>query len=135
MPIIVTAEEEIIVGRDVVIEGSAPNGPFATVFEDDGDTGYFYALDTLAEENHIQDALCIYNVDSVTDREKPAVVKIAWSTDSQKAVLLINNYPHAVFDFSARQGFCRTGFPPPPSNGIWSNLGHQWNDAVVDLFK
>ena len=32
MPVIVTAEEEIIVGRDVVIEGTAPDGPFVTVF-------------------------------------------------------------------------------------------------------
>jgi hypothetical protein len=135
MSIVVTAEEEILVGRDVVVEGTAPDGPFATVFEDDGDTGYFYALDASAKGNRIQDALCIYTVDNVKDREKPSIVKIGWSQDSQKAVLLINSYPHAVFDFSARQGFCRTGFPPPPSNGEWSSLGHEWNDSVVALFK
>jgi hypothetical protein len=135
MPIIVTAEEEILVGQDIVIDGPAPDGPFATVFEDDGDTGYFYALDTLAKENQIQDALCIYNVDSVEDRDKPSVVKIGWSKDSQKAILLINSYPHAIFDFSTRQGFCRTGFPPPSLNGVWSTHSHQWNDSVVDLFK
>lgn len=135
MPIIVTAEEEILVGHEAVVEGPAPDGPFATVFEDDGDTGYFYALDASAEGNQIQDALCIYNVDGVSDREKPSVVRIGWSQDSRKAVLLINNYPHAVFDFSTRQGFCRTGFPPPPPNGQWSSLGHQWDDVAVDLFK
>jgi hypothetical protein len=135
MPIIVTAEEEILVGQETVIEGAAPDGRFATVFEDDGDTGYFYALDTLAEKNRIQDALHIYNVDNVTDRAKPSVVKIGWSKDSQKAVLLINNHPHAVFDFSTCQGFCRTGFPPARQDGPWSSGGHQWDDAVVDLFK
>lgn len=135
MAIILTAEEEILVGRETVIEGPAPEGPFATVFEDDGDTGYFYALDGSAKGNRIQDALSIYDVQNVTDRDKLSVVKIGWSKDSQKAVLLINDYPHAVFDFSTRQGFCRTGFPPPPSNGVWSRSGHQWTDAVADLFK
>jgi hypothetical protein len=135
MGIIVTAEEEILVGQETVIEGAAPDGRFATVFEDDGGTGYFYALDTQAKENQIQDALHIYNVDNVTDCAKPSVVKIGWSKDSQKAVLLINNYPHAVFDFSTCQGFCRTGFPPARQGGAWSSAGHQWDDSAVDLFK
>ena len=135
MPIIVTAEEEVLVGQETVIGGDAPDGRFATFFEDDGRTGYFYALDTQAENNQIQDALHIYNVDNVTDRAKPSVVKIGWSTDSQKAVLLINNYPHAVFDFSTCQGFCRTGFPPARQGAAWSSAGHQWDDSAVDLFK
>jgi hypothetical protein len=135
MPVILAAEEEILVGREIVIEGPAPDGRFGTVFEDDGDTGYFYALDTLAKENQIQDALHIYNVDNVTDRTRPSVVKIGWSRDSQKAVLLINDYPHAVFDFSTCQGFCRTGFPPTRQDGAWSSKGHQWIDSVDDLFK
>lgn len=134
MPIIVTAEEEILVGRETVIEGAAPEGPFVAVFEDDGDTGYFYALDTQSEGNRIQDALHIYNVASVSDRARPSIVKIGWSQDSRKVVLLINAYPHAVFDFSARQGFCRTGFPPPRPDGRWSSGGHRWDDAVLDLF-
>lgn len=32
MPIILTAEEEILVRRKTVIERPAPDGPFATVF-------------------------------------------------------------------------------------------------------
>ena len=135
MPIVVTAEEEILVGRAIVVEGPAPDGHFSTVFEDDGDTGYFYALDGAAEGNPIQDALSIYNVLGVTDRDRPSVVKIGWSNDSQKAVLLINGFPHAVFDFGTRQGYCRTGFPPAPSTGDWSGAGHQWNDSAVELFK
>jgi hypothetical protein len=100
-----------------------------------GTAGYFYALDTLVKENQVQDAVWIYNVDSVTDRKKPSVAKIGWSKDSQKVVLLINGYPHAVFDFSTHERFCRTGFPPPPSNGVWSSAGHQWDDSVIDRFK
>jgi hypothetical protein len=135
MPIIVTGEEEFVVGHETTIEGAAPGGFFAAVFEDDGTTGYFYALDTRAPKNLIQDALWIYNVDSVTDRDRPSIAKIGWSTDNQKAVLLINGYPHAVFDFSRREGFCRTGFPHPSSNGVWSSAGHQWDDSVIDRFS
>jgi hypothetical protein len=135
MPIVITAEEEILVGDEVVIEGAAPDGHFVTVFEDDGDTGYFYALNMLAQDNQIQDALHIYNVANVTDRAKPSVIKIGWSKDSQKAVLLINNYPHAVFDFSTCRGFCRTGFPPTWPDRVWSSTGHQWDDGFNDLFE
>lgn len=135
MSIIVTAEEEIVVGREVVIEGPAPDSAFTVQFEDDGTTGYFYACDLEAEGNPIQDAVHIYDVNNVTDRDRPSVVKIGWSKDSQKTVLLINGYPYAVFDFSARRGYCRTGFPPPPSNGVWSVAGHQWDDAAIELFR
>jgi hypothetical protein len=135
MSIIVTAEEEILVGREVVIEGPAPDSPFTVLFEDDGTTGYFYAWDLEAEGNSIQDAVHIYNVNNVTDRDRPSVIKIGWSKDSQKTVLLINGYPHAAFDFSARRGYCRTGFPPAPSNGVWSVAGHQWDDSAIELFR
>ena len=135
MSIIVTAEEEIVVGREVVIEGPAPDSPFTVLFEDDGTTGYFYAWDLEAEGNKIQDAVHIYNVNDVTDRARPSVVKIGWSQDSQKTVLLINGYPHAVFDFSERRRYCRTGFRPPPSNGVWSVAGHQWDDSAIELFR
>ena len=46
MPIVVTAEQEFIVGSPIVVEAFAPEGNYAAVFEDDEATGYFYALDT-----------------------------------------------------------------------------------------
>lgn len=133
MPIYLAADQELIVGRATVAEAPAQEGPYVVVFEDDEDTGYFYALDTSADENPIQDALHIYNASDVTDREKPSTLRIGWSMDHSKAVLLINDYPHAVFDFQARQGYCRTAFPPPVDNG-WSNDGHEWDDAALGLF-
>jgi hypothetical protein len=68
----------------------------------DGDTGFFYARDTQAKGNQIQDALCIYNVDSVKDRDKPSVIKIGWSKDSQKVILhlrrhLLEQAPYANY--------------------------------------
>ena len=103
MAIHVVAEQEFLVGQATVLEGAAPEGHFVAVFEDDGETGYFYALDMSVKQQPIQDAVHIYNVDNVSDRGIPSTVKIGWSTDSTKAVLLINGDPHAVFDFQARQ--------------------------------
>jgi hypothetical protein len=134
MPIHITAEQEFIVGRQTTVEGAAPEGSFVAVFEDDQDTGYFYALDVSCEGNPIQDALQIYNVVNVTDRDKPSVVKIGWSVDSQKVALLINGHPHAVFDFQSKRGYCRTGFPPPATNSAWAIHGHEWDDNAVGLF-
>lgn len=134
MPIHVTAEQQLLVGESLVIEGAAPEGHYVAVFEDDGDTGCFYAVEASCDGNPIQDALHIYNVANITDRGKPSLVKIAWSADSLKTVLLINGYPHAIFDFEAKRGYCRSGFPPPSPNSAWSNHGHEWSESAVELF-
>jgi hypothetical protein len=133
MPIQVTAEEELLVGAATVLEAESPDGAWLAVFEDDEDTGYFYAVDPNAEGNPIQDALHIYNVGSVIDRSVPSAVKIGWSSDSKKAVLLINGYPHAVFDFQACRGYCRTAFPPPDSSSLWGKHSHAWSEDAVQL--
>lgn len=134
MPIYVTAEQQLQVGDPIVIDGAAPEGTYVAIFEDDGDTGYFYAVDTSGQDIVIQDALLIYNVANVTDREKPSWVKIAWSVDSLKAVLLINGYPHAIFDFEAKRGYCRSGFPSPSPSGAWAAHGHEWSENALALF-
>lgn len=133
MPIYLAAESPLKVGQSTVIEAPAEEGTYVVVFEDDEDTGYFYALDTAVEGNAIQDALHIYNVADVSDKHKPSSVKIGWSADHSKAVLLINDYPHAIFDFTAKQGYCRSGFPPQ-SGEDWSRHGHEWDDAALELF-
>jgi hypothetical protein len=134
MAIFVTAEAQFIVGNAQVINSLAPAGGLSAVFEDDGRTGYFYALDGSGDGNPIKDALHIYNVEDVTDGHIPSDVKIGWSEDSQKCVLLINGYPHGVFDFNGKSGYCRSGFPPP-INPDWSVSGHDWTDAVDDFFR
>lgn len=131
----VVAKEEIKVGTAVVIEGASTDDRYQAVFEDDGETGYFYAVDPMAEQNTIQDAVQIYNVRDVVDRDKPSIVEIVWSADNRKVVLLINNHPHAVFNFEAKRGFCRTGFPPPNSAGVWSVGGHGWTENALAPFR
>ncbi|HWX03051.1 DUF2251 domain-containing protein [Collimonas sp.] len=134
MPIQITAEKTFQVGQPTVVESSAPEGLYVAIFEDDNATGYFYALDASHEVQPIQDALHIYNVANISDRDKPSTVKIGWSLDSQKAVLLINGYPHAVFDFSSKQGYCRTGFPASAHNATWGSQGHEWSEDAIELF-
>lgn len=134
MTIQVTAQAELIVGQSQVIESLSPEGSFTAEFEDDGSTGYFYALDESFDGNPIKDALHIYNTEDVSDGHIPSDVKIGWSEDSQKCVLLINGYPHAVFNFESKNGYCRSGFPPPISHE-WSVSGHDWSDTVDDFFR
>jgi len=126
------AEAEYTVGTETTLESASPKNNYLVVFEDDGETGYFYGLDTLREGNPILDALHIYNVANVTDKDNPSVAQIVWSGDGGKALLLINDYPHAAFDFAAKRGYCRTNFPPPDTS--WTEHGHEWNDEVLSLF-
>ncbi|MBO0723393.1 MAG: DUF2251 domain-containing protein [Blastocatellia bacterium] len=131
MPVNIVAEENIYVGRPIVIEGQSPNTDYGSVFEDDGLTGYFYALDLSQQDQSIVDARHIYNVEQVTDRSIPSIVEIVWSTDGLKTMLLINKYPHAVIDFDARRAYCRSGFPSPGEG--WSAA--VWDDGVMELFR
>ena len=129
-------DEQIFeVGNEVVIQLDSPDGRFSAVFEDDGETGYFYALDLAQTGDMIVDAVQIYNVANIADRACPSALLIVWSEDGSKCGLLINGYPHAVFDFTARRGYCRTNFPnfPPSKSTSWSS-DHQWsNDAIAWL--
>ena len=131
----IVAEQTIRVGEKVVIEGPSPRMPLAAVFEDDGDTGYFYALDNSRGDNPIVDALHIYEVAEVADKHIPSQVQVGWSADGLKAALLINGYIHAVFDFQAKRGYCRNGFPPPFENAGWTQHSHAWDDRAKDLFR
>ncbi len=110
--------------------GPAPTGDLVTVFEDNGETGYFYALDKSSDQP-FRDGVMIYNLESAED--KPYVAQIGWSSDHRKAVLLINGYPNAVFDYDLECGCCRTGFPPR-LGPKWSPVGHQWNEEMLKSF-
>lgn len=129
MPATIGAESGLLVGRATVVESSSPSQPYGAVFEDDGETGYFYALDFGAGEQPIQDAVHIYDVANIPDPETPSTVQIVWSSDGLKAGLIIDRDPFAVIDFAARRAVCRSGFPQP-SRG-WT--GHAWDDAAVGL--
>lgn len=58
------AEETLSVGTETYVDTMSPRERYGVVFEDDGRTGHFYALDMNKEDNPVVEALHIYNVDS-----------------------------------------------------------------------
>src|SRR5690349_1360992 len=104
-------EKTLHVGTGTFVASDSPKGRWSSVFEDDGETGYFYARDLEMPDKQILDAVHIYDVSRIVDRERPSIVQILWSTNGSKCALLINRCPHAVFDFDAKRGYCRTNFP------------------------
>ena len=131
------AEQRFKPGAPVVVAADSPIERFSTVFEDDGQTGYFYAYDSRSTTNPILDAVHIYNVSAVVDRHIDSVAEILWSADGLKSALFINGYPHAVFDFAAKRGYCRNNAPnlPQANQGDWNGSTHEWDDSVMLDFQ
>ena len=124
--------EAITIGNPVTLEFPSPKTSFAVVFEDDGETGHFYGLNLEDQKQPVLDALHIYNVDDILDRDISLKLEIAWSEDGLKSCLLINGFTHAVFDFESRKAYCRNNFPPPDRRFTNS---HEWEDEALELFK
>jgi hypothetical protein len=112
----VAFEQTFQIGHDAYFTSVAPISSFVVSFEDDTQTGYFYAV-SIDEQITILDALHIYNVTDVMHRDKPCKIEILWTEDGQIASLLINGYCQALFDFSNKEGFCRNNFPE--NKGTW----------------
>lgn len=115
-PLVVGIEERFQIGQDAYFTSIAPVTSYVVTFEDDFETGYFYAV-TVNEDIAILDALHIYNVADVVHRDKLCKLQVMWTEDGTMACLLINDYCQAIFDFSKREGYGRNGFPE--NKGIW----------------
>ena len=122
------------VGNEVWFAVDSPGGRYSAFFEDDGETGYFYAYDLNNSSRPILDAVHIYSVENVVDRVRPSVAEIVWSDDGSKCALIINRYPHAVFDFEAKRGYCRTNFPnfADQPEVDWRKSDHSWSDGAAE---
>ena len=119
-------------GTEVWLASDSPSSSYSGVFEDDGETAYFYAYDRGNPEEPILDAMHIYDARNVTDRERESEAEISWSSDGLKVGLLINDVLHAVIDFHSRKAYCRNNFPPP--GGPWRAAHREpWQDAVASL--
>jgi len=132
---ILDLEETFIVGEDTFFDNRSPTSSFGVTFEDDLTTGYFYAINTKPAIK-ILDALHIYNVEDVVDKDKPCHIQIVWSENGDLAALLINKYCHAIFDFKNKAGYCRNAFPP--SNGKWRSTNNErklTEDMIERLFE
>jgi hypothetical protein len=111
----------------------SPGGRFSAVFEDEGETGYFYAVDISKADQIILDAVHIYNAANIRDRARKSTLEIVWSEDGLNCALLINGFAHAAFDFTAKRGFCRTNFPnfPDDEERPWPRSDHSWSDDEI----
>jgi len=135
MPLKIVASATLHVGHPLVVDADSPAGRYAAVFEDDGRSGLFYAIDTDVEDaSPVQDALLVYVAADVTDAALDSTLEIGWSDDGRKALLLVNDQPHAAFDFERRQGWCLTGLPEAALNKAWSKAARQWSEDVEALF-
>ncbi len=121
------------VGTRSVLESVGPQKPWGAVFEDDGQTAWFYALDhSRPARSRIVDAVHIYNVADVADRQATYPTAIRWSKDGQKVGLFIEGYPRAVFDFAQHRGYARSFSPRLLSvHSDWSPGGHEWSDSAL----
>jgi hypothetical protein len=99
------AESTIRVGDEAVIESDSPDCKRGVVFEDDGETGYFYARDFSRPELFFVDALLVYDVAAVVNPERPSEVRIIWSREFMAAALLINQRPHVIYHFGECCGY------------------------------
>ncbi len=133
-PILTSYEEKtFIIGQDTFIDSIVENNN-AVIFEDNEETGYFYAIDKYNRLG-VLDALHIYNVADVIDKNIPSILKILWTADYSKSFLSINDYYHAVFDFQRKAGYCRNGFPD--SQGNWAIVSERLltDELLIELSK
>lgn len=127
-------EQPYTAGEDTFVECTSSENNYGVVFEDDTDTGYFYAieLEPATGGQRILDALHIYNIEDIPEEEKDGIIKIIWSTDWLRCALIIDSYCHAVFDFEHQGGYCRNEFPPP--NSFWTRGSRALTDEMIAGF-
>ena len=124
--------EEITIGEGCYIESAASEHPFIVMFEDDRETGYFYAaIKDASGSLSILDMLFIYDAQHVPAKEKQAKLSLLWSTDWQRCGLILDNTCHAVFDFHNRTGYNLTAFPPPV---LWTAGERRLTEDMVRSF-
>jgi hypothetical protein len=115
----------------------SPGSRWTVVFEDEGTAGYFYARDGLLgeEDDAILDGMLIYNLHQAPQRE--LLASIQWSRNGEQAVLYIDGSAQALFDFAARRGYCRSGFPNFLDQGHegWNVSSHDWSDMAWNAFE
>jgi hypothetical protein len=121
-------EKRLVRGEDSFIESFSQENKHGVVFEDDGETGYFYAVERDEEGQGLRvlDALHIYEVEAGGSESKLLIV---WSRDWEKCALVIDGFCHAIYDFKARGGYNINEFPPP--NEIWTQGERKLTDELI----
>jgi hypothetical protein len=144
-------EQRFVRGTDTFIESFSQENKHGVVFEDDGETGYFYAVERDQEGQGLRvlDALHIYEVETGDARAEAvgaaeradieasgkdasgeeSKLLIVWSRDWEKCALVIDGFCHAIYDFKARGGYNINEFPPP--NEIWTLGERKLTDELI----
>jgi hypothetical protein len=132
-----SVERVITIGSGFSIYSISPSQEFAVIFEDDTDSAYLYAVSAHQSDREILDLMNIYTVGHVSDIRATCTARVSWSEDAWKAILVIDGYPHAVFNFLEKRGYCRTNYPNVSSNepSSWHSEDHGWQDAVLSWFR
>jgi len=126
------AQQTFQPGRNVFVVNDSPCGPYSAFFDDDGEAGYFYAVD-LTSDTLILDVVPVYEAAGVSEPDRKSSLSIVWSADGRKCALLIDGSPQAAFDFGAQRGFSRAGEPMTfrQNRGSWPRSDHRWSEAAV----
>ena len=128
------------------LSSDSPAVPWTVVFEDEGIAGYFYACDRSQQKHDesIMDAMLIYNVEALAksdaELKRPTAERIAsveWSKDGLKAVLYLDGFAQAMYDFGGRCGYCRMDFPNFLGDraDTWRRDSHAWSDGALAQFE
>jgi hypothetical protein len=121
------------IGTPMVMRSDMPGRAWSLLFEDDGQTGYFYAVEGREPAMEMLDALHIYNAEDEL-RGTDCRIELVWSKDGQKGGLRINGTLWAAFDFEHEQGRCRSNFPQPA--GRWKMAFRPpWTEALIRQFQ
>lgn len=126
-------EGRFLPGEPFVLDSKSPHHIFMATFEDDGVDAYFYAVDPRSVNQPIKDARLIYECKNLAPdlRGQMLKVQILWSEDGKKALLLLDQYPHAAIDFNAEKAYCRMGVPLV---SMWNQDNFFWEDRLLRLF-
>ena len=151
-------EQALVPGEDNFIESFSPENNYGVVFEDDGETGYFYAVEKDKDGSGLRvlDALHIYEVvefladkaaaaigqaplsppekkTDATEGVNPSKLLVIWSRDWMKCALVIDGRCQAIYNFETQGGYNINEFPPP--NDIWTKGDRKLTDEMIrDLF-
>ena len=139
MKLLIEVEDEFIPSQEYFLSSVDNKKKFGVVFEIDSETAYFYAVKMSKRTKNLKeifDACHIYNIKDLTDGDLKSKIRIDWSENYQYALLFINDYVHAVFDFKNKQGYCRTGFPNKTNKkNKWSRNEKLLEESFLDQFK
>ncbi|MBQ4025914.1 MAG: DUF2251 domain-containing protein [Treponema sp.] len=139
MKLIVDIEDEFIPSKEYFLDSVDKKKKYGVVFEVDEETAYFYAVKMIKgtpNTDGILDACHIYNVKDLKDGNTISTIKIDWSDNYKYALLFINEYVHAIFDFKHKQGYCRTGFPKLENKESgWSKKNKLLDEKLLEQFR